>query len=334
MPVRPNLLKREVRLGHPRLVLSADVSWRSEPGINRAYVWLSDGRGVGYRDLDMGLDFPSGPEHAGLLSASVEEWLATYGVPCRRLDVVEPLPASETGVGLGAWWRRRRRLKQEASLERGQREWRLDHPLWRVPTDPPRGDWRDLVRNEPGQALWDHLATLFELKARQERNAWRHAAQGEESLAAELWRIARPGQWRYLHSVPVGSRGSDIDHVLIGPGDVFTLNTKNHRGSNIWVSGNTFMVNGTRQRYLPNSRHEALRAGRLLSQACGFPVAVRGVIAVIDPRNFTIKEHPADVAVTTRVQLPRWLARQPQALDPIRVDAIFRIARRSCTWSA
>jgi hypothetical protein len=294
---------------------------------------------VGYRDLDMGLDHPSRPEHAGLLSASVEGWLATYGVPCRRPGIEEPSPTPETGVGLPAWWRRRRRLKQAASLERAQREWRLDHPLWRVPTDPPRGDWRDLVRNEPGQALWNHLATLptpgfFEITARRERSAWRHGADGEESLAAELWRIARPGQWRYLHSVPVGSRGSDIDHVLIGPAGVFTINTKNHRGSNIWVGGNTFMVNGARHPYIRNSRHEAVRAGRLLSQACGFPVEARGVIAVIDPRNFTIKEQPADVAVTTRVQLSRWLARQPQVLDPHQIDAIFGIARRSSTWSA
>jgi hypothetical protein len=328
-----------VCLRHPLLVLSADVSWRLEPGINRAYVWLSDGRGVGYRDLDVGLDYPSGPEHAGLLSASVEEWLTTYGVPCRRPGLEEPSWAPESGAGLRAWWRRRRRLKQQVSLERAQREWRLDHPLWRVPTDPPRGDWRDLVRNEPGQALWDHLATLsapgfFEIKASQERNAWRHGAHGEESLAAELWRIARPGQWRYLHSVPVGSRGSDIDHVLIGPAGVFTINTKNHRGSNIWVGGNTFMVNGTRHPYIRNSRHEALRTGRLLSQACGFPVAARGVIAVIDPRNMTIKDRPPGVVVTTRVQLSRWLARQPQVLDPNHVDAIFRVARRSSTWSA
>jgi hypothetical protein len=96
-----------VRAGHPLRVLSADISWRSEPGINRAYVCLSDGRGVGYRDLDAGLDYPSGPEHAGLLHASVEEWLATYGVPCRRPGVAEPLPAPETGVGLRAWSRRR-----------------------------------------------------------------------------------------------------------------------------------------------------------------------------------------------------------------------------------
>jgi hypothetical protein len=32
--------------------------------------------------------------------------------------------------------------------------------------------------------------------------------------------------WRVLHSVPVGSRDSDIDHVVIGPGGVYTINAK------------------------------------------------------------------------------------------------------------
>jgi hypothetical protein len=320
-------------------VIFAEVSWRCEPGINRAYVWLSDGTGAGYRNLDTGLDYPSKPEHLAVLHVSVEDWLLTYGVPCRRTGAEsQPPPAPDLGARLISWWRRRRNLRRQAGFERAQREWQLDHPLWRVPTDPPQGDWRDLVRNEPGQALWEHLAsmappTFFQLRARQEQGAWRNGARGEESLAAELWRIARPGHWRYLHSVPAGSRGSDIDHVLIGPAGVFTINTKNHRGSNIWVGGNTFMVNGTRQPYLRNSRHEALRASRLLSQACGFPLAAQAVIAVIDPRNFTVKVPPGDVAVTTRVQLSRWLAKKPQTLDPAQVEAIFAVARRSSTWS-
>jgi hypothetical protein len=114
---------------------------------------------------------------------------------------------------------------------------------------------------------------------------------------------------------PCRISGSYIEHALIGPAGVFTIDTKNHRGSNIWVGGNTF-------------------TGRLLSQACGFAVAARGVIAVVDPRSLTLRERPVDVEVTTRVQLSRWLVRQPQVLDPNQVDDIFRVARRSSTWNA
>ncbi|MBG6212216.1 hypothetical protein RCH23_000129 [Cryobacterium sp. CAN_C3] len=37
-------------------------------------------------------------------------------------------------------------------------------------------------------------------------------------------------EWTVLHAVPVGSGSSDIDHVVIGPAGVFTINTKNHTG--------------------------------------------------------------------------------------------------------
>ncbi|MGJ9403557.1 nuclease-related domain-containing protein [Arthrobacter sp. KK5.5] len=35
-------------------------------------------------------------------------------------------------------------------------------------------------------------------------------------------------EWAVLHAVPVGAGTADIDHVLIGPAGVFTLNTKDH----------------------------------------------------------------------------------------------------------
>jgi hypothetical protein len=33
-------------------------------------------------------------------------------------------------------------------------------------------------------------------------------------------------EWTVLHSVPVGTGSTDIDHIAIGPAGVFTLNTK------------------------------------------------------------------------------------------------------------
>lgn len=101
-----------------------------------------------------------------------------------------------------------------------------------------------------------------------ERN-WRIGADGEQAVAEQL---ARTGaQWRILHAVPVGNRGSDIDHVVIGPGGVFTVNAKNHPKAAVWVGGDTMMVNGHRVPYVRNSRFEAKRASRLLADRAGFP---------------------------------------------------------------
>ena len=143
-------------------------------------------------------------------------------------------------------------------------------------------------------------------------------------VADELSRIGRTGNWRYVHSVPVGTRGSDIDHVLVGPGGVFTVNTKAHRDSNIWVGPNTIMVGGQRQPYLRNSRHEANRASRLLSAATGFEVGVHPVIAVVDPRNITYRDPPDDVTVVTRRGLKRWATSLPRLWMTSRSSRSFR----------
>lgn len=76
---------------------------------------------------------------------------------------------------------------------------------------------------------------------------------------------------------------------------MFTINAKHHPKASVWVGGNTFMVNGQRHQYVRNSRHEAARAGRLLAAACGSPVTVTGLIAVMDAHEGSRSEssHPA-----------------------------------------
>jgi hypothetical protein len=186
--------------------------------------------------------------------------------------------------------------------------------------------WTDLAINKPGAAARARAIALREagplrtllarlLRVHTEERAWRIGADGEEAVAARLARLG-PG-WRVLHAVPVGERGSDIDHVVIGPGGVFTINTKNHPGANIWVGGNTFLVNGQRVPYIRNSRHETLRAGRLLSAAAGSPVQARALIAVTGARRgFTIRDQPVDgrVVVVTRKGVATYLRAQPEVL--------------------
>jgi hypothetical protein len=132
--------------------------------------------------------------------------------------------------------------------------------------------------------------------------------------------------------VPVGNRGSDIDHVVVGPAGVFTVNTKHHPGARIWVAGDTVKVNGLRHAYIRNSRYEAERASRLLSDACEFDVPVTPLIVVVNVEQLTIKDPPQDVHVLTRGRLRGWLQRRPE-LSASTGEAIFEKARRSSTWT-
>lgn len=135
-----------------------------------------------------------------------------------------------------------------------------------------------------------------------------------------------------LHAVPVGENGSDIDHVVIGPGGVFTLNAKHHPGGKVWVAGTTFMVNGQKQPYLRNSRHEATRAGRLLTAATGMSVDATGVIVLVGVQDMTAKAASEGAEIVYRRRLVSWLRRRPEVLDQEQVDGIYEVARRSTTW--
>lgn len=138
--------------------------------------------------------------------------------------------------------------------------------------------------------------------------------------------------WHRLHAVEDGDRGSDIDHVVIGPPGVFTLNTKRHPHATAWLGERMVMVNGQRTDYLRNSRFEAKRAAALLSQAGGCPVAVTPVIVFVDLDAFNVKQLPADVHVTTRNRLLDWFRSLPPTLDADTIEMIFAHARQSTTW--
>jgi hypothetical protein len=63
---------------------------------------------------------------------------------------------------------------------------------------------------------------LLEPKA----DKWARGAQGERHVGAILEDLGP--EWHVLHDVSLG-RGN-IDHVLVGPGGTFTVETKSHRG--------------------------------------------------------------------------------------------------------
>ena len=212
-----------------------------------------------------------------------------------------------------------------------------------VSTSPPeneRFDPDDLALNRPGATLREksieikrnHPVLVFILRflgAHSDERAWRRGAEGEKEVAFQLRKLGEG--WRVLHSVPVGAGDTDIDHVVIGPSGVFTLNTKNHLGGRVSVNAKAVYVNGKYQPYIVKSRVEGKRARKLLSAAFGYDVAVRPVV-VIMAKDLRIKSSPEDVNVVGRKRISKWLAGQLPTLTQDSVDAIYAVARRRSTW--
>ncbi len=159
---------------------------------------------------------------------------------------------------------------------------------------------------------------------------WYVGALGELKVARRLEALGP--EWRVFHAVPVGSGTSDIDHVVIGPPGVFTINTKHHEGKDVWVGGRRIMVGGQRTDYLRSSRHEAKRASRRLSLAARGIVDVAPVIVIVGARRFTVRERPADVFVLREPHLTRWLTRLPAVVPPSFVDRLADAAAVPSTW--
>lgn len=131
-------------------------------------------------------------------------------------------------------------------------------------------------------------------------------------VAARLAKLPR-SEWHVFHDIAIGTGGANVDHLVVGPAGVFTLNAK-RVGGKVWVAGGTFLCNGHQRNYVPAARREADRASRCLTRALGRPVRVRGLVVLVCDE-LTIKRQPDDVSVVSRRSIDRWLRRQPVLLD-------------------
>lgn len=297
--------------------------WRKY-GNDRLYINRPDGRRLGWCDLATGTITVEDDDDRTVVQAAVTRWHSANPAAARPSS---PGPATPT-------------RPPPPSPSAPQVDVTPASPLQEA--GPPT--WDDLAERRAGQAAREQATALKEaapvrtflarlIRIHTDERAWRIGADGEEKVGAQLAKLVKKDpRWRVLHAVPVGENGADIDHVVIGPGGVFTLNAKHHPGAKIWVAGTTFMVNGQKQPYLRNSRHEAARATRLLTAASGIPLHAVGVAVRVGAQDIVIKTAPEGTHVVHRRALTTWLGRQPEVLGPDAIDRTFEAARRSPTW--
>ncbi len=293
------------------LMVQLTVQRWNRYGKSRLYVNDESGGRVGWYDLETGVPTLERSELADAFATALAPHIDGEAELTVVADVVEqqtptreseplPEPAEPTGdLAL--------RRPGQGVREKAEQEWRA---------------------SRESSALRAYAGRLLDAKT--DERAWRRGAEGEELIGKRAGRLASRG-WHALHSVPVGIGQSDIDHVLIGPGGVFTVNTKNHLGQRVSATSRGIWVGGYRQDYVRNSIHEAKRATRLLSYACDFPVFARGLIVVIADR-FSVREQPDEVVVLRSGDLVKWLKKRPTVLEAATVDTIYQAARREDVW--
>lgn len=162
--------------------------------------------------------------------------------------------------------------------------------------------------------------------------SWYLGALGEREVGTLLAQL--DPAWTVLHSVPVGTRGSDIDHLLVGPAGVFTLNSKFHEGARVWVGARRLLVAGQKTDHLRNATFEATRVTRTLAERTGLTVDAVPVIVLVRPGAVTVRQRPEKVVVLRERELVRWLRRRPAALSDEAVASLAAAAAHPATWGA
>ena len=188
------------------------------------------------------------------------------------------------------------------------------------------------ARRVAGPAPWllRLASSLFPGLART-ASSWEKGAVGEEAAAKVLAKLPRD-RWMVLHDRSLGRKGRNVDHLVIGPGGVFSVNTKNLSGD-VVVTRNAFLVNGSAEKHLHVARDEGRRVSERLSSSLDGDVDVVPVIAVFAP-TLDIQDQPEGVRVLDARELARWFAAQPQVLDPGLCSNVYFSARREATWGA
>ncbi len=105
-----------------------------------------------------------------------------------------------------------------------------------------------------GRTAWGRRSTT---------EAWRVGAVGEQMTGRELERLEKDG-FRTLHDLQLPGSRANIDHVVIGPTGVFTVETKSYAGR-VVIERTTVKHNGRRR-------------DKIVPQALGQAAAVRAVL--------------------------------------------------------
>lgn len=299
--------------------------WRRY-GHDRLYVSF-DGAPVGWWDLTSGAPHPHTPHFLPALYTARANWQPVQLVPTieARLHPT-PVAATSPDHDLAAREPAAALVAHAAAIERAA-------PAHQEAPEAVVAARPSILRRFFAWVLGaDTVATGRPVPAQPSRS-WLVGAAGERHVAEILRSLTRSDPlWQSIHSVPVGNRGSDIDHLVLGPGGIFTINTKHHPDGKLWVGGDVTLVNGVARPYVRNSRHEAARASRLLSTACGFPVPVRALVVTVGA-TLTVKTAPAEVTVLEARDLSRWLRRQPLTLSANTLGHVYTAARRESTWT-
>jgi hypothetical protein len=157
-----------------------------------------------------------------------------------------------------------------------------------------------------------------------ETRAWRRGATGERRTARLLGRLERHG-WAVLHDLAIPGSRANIDHLAIGPGGVFVIDSKLYSGRlHLDPGGSLWHGRYLLAPVLRAVRFEADQAAQVLATP---GIEVVPLVAVHGAQVPWGKLVVDGVPVVAARRLPELLRRLPTTLAPERCAGLANTAR-------
>jgi hypothetical protein len=154
--------------------------------------------------------------------------------------------------------------------------------------------------------------------------AWRHGAEGERRTTRLLDPLEQYG-WAIPHDLAIPGSRANIDHLVIGPGGVFVIDSKQYRGR-LQLDPSGQLWHG-RCPLAPTLRAVSFEADRAAVVLPDPGMAVVPIVAVHGAQVPWGKVVVGGVPVVAARRLPSMLRSLPAVLGPERVAALADQAR-------
>jgi hypothetical protein len=203
----------------------------------------------------------------------------------------------------------------------------------------------DLRERVAGQALMEKLISYRGTKEMREFPlgmvwisneivSWWRGVRGELDMAREL--DALGDGWSVFHSIPFGNRGSDIDHLVIGPPGVFPINSKRiTSGRAVRVTGDDFRVDGRLQKYLRNAYFEGERIETIL-RAAHLRAPIVPIIAISGTKSIRVRKpmwSGWNIGVERVDRVVRRIRKRPTRVSPEELARITEVLLNPTVWT-
>lgn len=160
--------------------------------------------------------------------------------------------------------------------------------------------------------------------------SWLRAAQAEMIVGEILGRL--PEDYTVYHSLPIQNTAFWIDHLVVGPGGIFSINSKTHWDRDLAGSLRSIPIGDHAMPYLRDARFESAQVTALLAAELPAGTVVQPVIVLVNPHKILLAHKPNAVTVIDSPRLRRWLVGRPRVFSEQQQAALTAVIDDPATW--